>query len=119
VDGGRRDYGRAVWDTGEFGQRQARVSAELDQLVRRLARLSPRSWRDARQPVIDLIATLVEVSARVHGRAMVTPSLDDHVLTDAVAVIGRDLLDSLDGERDAVILNAAGSAIEAALKATR
>lgn len=113
---GHREYGRAVPETGDFDRRRALVSAELERLVLRLTRLSARSWRDCRPAVVALVAALVDVAGRQQGRTLAVPALDDHVLASAVAVIGRDLLGSID---DADLLAAAASAIETALAATR
>jgi hypothetical protein len=97
------------------GATQDQVSADLDQLVRRLRLLSPRSWKNYREPVQEALAALVAIASRREGRELAVPDLPDHVLPDALAVIGHDLLDSV----DPAITAAVADQIHEALNATR
>jgi hypothetical protein len=114
-----RDYRRAVPDAEPLDPGLGAALDDLDQLVQRLSRFSPRSWRAYREPITALVATLVELCERQQGRSLPTPELSDHVLTDAVAVIGGEVLDTLAETPDAAVLDAARVAIMAALAATR
>lgn len=97
------------------GATQDQVRADLDQLVRRLRLLSPRSWKNYREPVQDVLAAFVAIASRREGRELAVPDLPDHALPDALAVIGHDLLDSVDQE----ITAAVADRMDEALKATR
>jgi hypothetical protein len=93
--------------------------ADLGRLVQRLSRVSPLGWRAIRSPVAAFLATMVELSERQQGRPLTLPDLSDHMLADAVAVIGGEVLDTLAESPDAATLEAARGAITAALAATR
>jgi hypothetical protein len=58
--------------------------------------LSPRSWKNYREPVQEVLAAFVAIASRREGRELAVPDLPDHALPDALAVIGHDLLDSMD-----------------------
>jgi hypothetical protein len=77
--------------------------------------LSPRSWKNYREPVQDVLAAFVAIASRREGRELAVPDLPDHALPDALAVIGHDLLDSVDQE----ITAAVADRMDEALKATR
>jgi hypothetical protein len=65
--------------------------ADLDRLVRRLRRLTPRAWSTAgrEEHVRALAAALAAIGAP--GRAL--PDVPRHALPDVVAVVGHDALD--------------------------
>jgi hypothetical protein len=93
---------------------------DLVRLVYRLRNLSVGAWRGRRAAVVLLVDQLAALSAQLeHRGAPKLPELADHVLTDAVAVIGGDVLDALSTDPDLASQARALADIRAALEATR
>jgi hypothetical protein len=97
----------------------AAVEADLAQVVRRLRSLSPRSWRPRRSAADALLAGLVELAARLERRPLDPPSVPDHVLADAIAVIGGDVVDAIAAGRDRESLTVVSLLFRDALDGTR
>lgn len=97
----------------------AAASDDLERLVARLSRLSPLAWRSRREPIEELLRRLVAICERQQGRSLAAPVLDAHVLADAVAVIGREVVETLQSVPDTDQLASLRTAIGAALAATR
>jgi hypothetical protein len=95
------------------------AAADLDLLVRRLRLFTPRTWRSHRESIQALIAELVRLSSLIESRNLPVPELPDHVLADAVAVIGTDLLSPTDVSMPAGVLAELRTALSDALTATR
>jgi hypothetical protein len=114
-----RHYGLAVPQPEDFQTQLAMASEDLERLAARLARFSPLAWRTRRAAIQALLAALVTICERQQGRSLPTPDLDTHVLADAVAVIGREIVESLGDAPDRALLDALRSAIDAALAGTR
>ena len=86
-----------------FDDRLAAAAADLGLLVRRLRSLSPRAWQDRRDTARTALAELVALNARLEGRELWPPNVADHILPDAIAVVGGDVLAVIEGERSAAI----------------
>jgi hypothetical protein len=79
----------------------AELEADLGRLVRRLMGLSPSAWPSRRSAVTDLLNEMERTTARLEGRPPKTlPAVPDHVLADAVAVVGGDAVGAAGRERD-------------------
>jgi hypothetical protein len=101
-----------------FDDRLAAAADDLGLLVRRLRSLSPRGWQDRREPARVALAGLVALTAKLVGRELQAPNVADHVLPEAIAVVGGDVLWSLVGEDSAAITEFT-RLISAALRETR
>lgn len=97
----------------------AAATADLDQLVRRLRSLSPRAWESRRGPVQAALAGLVAITAELEGRPLEAPTVPDHVLADAIAVVGGDALSILKGSSDVERLVEVRELLERVLDQTR
>jgi hypothetical protein len=62
---------------------------------------------------------LVAIGESQQGRSLPAPQLDAHVLADAVAVIGREIVETLHSVPDTEQVADLRSALDAALAATR
>jgi hypothetical protein len=102
-----------------FEAELATVKADLARLVRRLRSLSPRSWQPRRPVANSLLAGLVELSASLERRPLEPPGVPDHVLADAVAVIGGDVLAAITAMQDQDALAAVSDLLRNALDGTR
>jgi hypothetical protein len=105
--------------SNEFRIQLAAASADLERLVARLGRLSPLAWRTRREAIETLLRTLVAICERQQGRPLRAPDLEAHVLADAVAVIGREVVDTIGTEPDLEQVADLRAAVDAALAATR
>lgn len=102
-----------------FAARASVAAADLDKLVRRLRSLSPRAWQDRSATVRAALAGLVELSSELEGRALEPPEVADHVLPDAVAVIGTDVLTTARRADDEAAVARMHELIKTALNVTR
>lgn len=105
--------------TDEFHTQLAAASVDLERLVARLDRLSALAWRTRREATERLLRTLVAICERQQNRSLPAPVLDAHVLADAVAVMGREIIDTLDSEPDVEQVADLLGAIDTALAGTR
>jgi hypothetical protein len=101
-----------------FEVRLSAAVTDLEKLVRRLRSLSPAAWRDRGRPVRETLSGLVALSSELEGRPLETPEVADHVLADAVAVIGGDVLSAAASGHPAA-LSRAQELISSALNDTR
>jgi hypothetical protein len=108
-----------VPESSDYQTQLATASGDLERLVARLSRLSPLAWRSRREAIDGLLETLVAICESQQGRSFLAPVLDAHVLADAVAVIGRDIVDTLGLAPDFEQIAELHRAIAAALAATR
>jgi hypothetical protein len=97
----------------------ATTVADLDRLVRRLRALSPRGWKDRRAPAQAALDGLVALDTQLEERDLESPTVADHVLPDAVALIGGDVLEAIATTENADALEAVRRLIGEALVATR
>ncbi len=98
--------------------RLAVAAEDFGRLVRRLRSLSRRGWQDRREAARAALAGLVALSARLEGVELVPPTVPDHVLADAIAVVGGDVLDAV-GQEGSDELAAFARIIASALEQTR
>ena len=112
-------YRRFVAEGDSFHPDLVAATADLEKLVRRLRSLSPRAWVDRRAAVREALRDLVVLNGRLEGRRLDAPVVADHVLPDAVAVIGGDVLDALAEAQDRTGLALAVGLLEDALAKTR
>ena len=67
----------------------------------------------------ETLDQLVALAALQQRRDLAVPDVADHVLPDAIAVIGADLLDAVSSDQDAPALAEVERVIREALRATR
>jgi hypothetical protein len=108
-----------VTEAVSYAEELRETVAELDQLVRRLRLFTPRTWRTHREGIQHLIKGLVRLAERAENASLIAPDVPDHVLADAVAVIGADLVEALRTGASPVLLKDLRDLIAAALVATR
>jgi hypothetical protein len=98
----------------------AALEADLARLVRRLRGLSAGAWRERRAAVVILLEQLAAASAELENRALPSlPEVPNHVFPDALAVIGGDVVNSLNTEPDTACAARALGDLRVALEATR
>ena len=112
-------YRRIVTGGASFDSEVAATAAELERLVRRLRSLSRRAWKDRRPPAQTALDGLVALDAQLEQRELESPTVADHVIPDAVALIGGDVLDAVATTGNADALEAVRRLIGEALVATR
>jgi ABC-type transporter Mla subunit MlaD len=103
----------------DFAARAAAVTADLDRLTRRLRTLSTRALNDRSPAVRAALDALAHLSAALAGRTAPSPTVADHVLADAIAVIGWDVVTLAVERTDLPALETADRIIQVALSATR
>jgi hypothetical protein len=108
-----------VADPVSYEQELHATAADLDRLVRRLRLFTPRTWLSYRESIQDLLVDLVRIAGVVEGWVLAVPDVPDHVLADAVAVIGADLIDTLEGQPSEDALTELRASLSGALAATR
>lgn len=105
---------------GGYEGRLEQASGELARLVRRLRSLSPQAWTSRRARVQAALARLAELAGKAEGRQVPPlPSVADHALADAAAVVGGDGLDALTTNPDDELLAALVAVIGEALEGSR
>ncbi len=97
----------------------ADAEASLSRLVGRLRVLSPKSWQTYRAPVRLALSRLVALNADLEGRTLAAPDVADHVLADAIAVVGGDVLMLLSRAAAADSLVEVQAVLDQALAETR
>ncbi|HVW80754.1 MAG TPA: hypothetical protein VHB69_07440 [Mycobacteriales bacterium] len=102
-----------------FQTKLAAVTDAHERLVARLTRLSPMAWRSRRAAAEEVLRALAAISARQQGRDLPAPVVEVHVLPYAVAVVGRDVLDTTASASDLQTLQEVEAALRSALEATR
>jgi hypothetical protein len=95
------------------------AQGDLDRLTRRLRSLSARARAERSAVISAALHDLVAIAAAVEGRPLAPPAVADHVLADAVAVIGADVLERLVECPDELRLAAAGRVLGRTLDETR
>jgi hypothetical protein len=105
---------------GAYNEQLALATDVLARLVRRLRSLSRSAWLSRREAVEIALMRLVAITSRMEGlmpRAL--PSIADHALADAMAVVGGDALAGLEVTVDSSSLADVIAELRAALEATR
>lgn len=97
----------------------AAAGESLDLLVRRLRSLSPRARTDRAGAARTALDGLVALEVRLEGCPAKPPAVADHILADAIAVVGGDLLEAVASSADASSLAEMRKLINTALAATR
>lgn len=92
---------------------------DLALLIRRLRSLSPRARTDRADAVRAALAGLVALDHRLEGGPPQPPNVADHILADAIAVIGGDVLETIVVGRDRSVLTEVTGLLERALSQTR
>jgi hypothetical protein len=93
---------------------------EFTTLVRRVSGLSPAALHRRREGLDRWLAEVRELTAAVVHRALpILPVVADHSVTDAVAVVGSDLLAVLADHRDDAVALDLVRVTRAALEETR
>jgi hypothetical protein len=103
-----------------YDERLALARGELARLVLRLRSLSPPAWRTRRAGVLAALSRLAQLSGHAEDRAVPPlPTIADHALADAVAVIGGDAVATLGVRADDDLLTDVVAALREALEASR
>lgn len=97
----------------------AAASWDLELLVRRLRSLSSRARQDRVGAARAALDGLVALDARLEDRRLVAPRVADHILADAIAVVGGDVMELISIRADRDHLMELRVLIDAALVATR
>jgi hypothetical protein len=106
--------------SGESFEDELAAAADgLSLLVRRLRSLLPRPLADRQEAATTALTGLAVLSARLDGRTHASPIVAGHVVADAIAVVGADVLDSLAVSQDPVCLAELRRLVEVALDQTR
>lgn len=112
-------YRQSVPGGDAFQPDLAAATTDLERLVRRLRSLSQRSWRERRAAAQAALDGLAALDARLEGRQLDTPTVPEHALADALAVIGGDVLDAIAMLDDRSALDTTIHLLEVALERTR
>jgi hypothetical protein len=105
---------------GRYEEQLALAGDELDRLVRRLRNLSPGAWRLRREPVVAALGRLAELTALAERRTVPKPpTVAEHALADAMAVIGGDVIVALTTSRDGNLMAILVVELRQVLDATR
>jgi hypothetical protein len=105
---------------GEYDERLALAGDELARLVRRLRGLSPLAWTPRRAAVALALSRLATLTGLAEQRVVPElPSLANHALADAMAVIAGDAIVALSTRHDGDLLASVLAELRAALEATR
>jgi hypothetical protein len=96
------------------------LADDLERLERRLRGLSTAAWRSRADVIRALLLDLIAIEATVNAASgRVCPSVPEHALADALAVIGGDVIDAIADGGPGESLEAALSTVRSALAATR
>jgi hypothetical protein len=103
-----------------YEEQLAVANDELARLVRRLRSLSRLAWLSRREAVELALRQLAEVTAHLEGSVLpALPTIADHALADAMAVIGADCIAALTAQVDPEPLADVIGDLRVALEASR